>query len=142
MAIEVREVMSLEIQLQSEMRRLHEMCSDLRAAIIATDDGLPLCTSADSLSDVACATAAFLLSWLNTHLGILQAGHAREVMIWTSSGPCYVARIASLPYVIGLFADGQAPAAALRHAGALASKRLVPVLASLAEHPIEPDNPQ
>ncbi|MGJ7505485.1 MULTISPECIES: hypothetical protein [unclassified Variovorax] len=137
---DLHESTSLDAHLQAELRRLHEMCHDLQAAAIATDEGLALCASGSELPDVACATAAFLLNWLNTHLGMLQVGGACEVMIWTSSGPCYIARIASLPYVIALFAAGQMPAAALRHAGALASSRLVPVLTPLTERSIEHDN--
>jgi predicted regulator of Ras-like GTPase activity (Roadblock/LC7/MglB family) len=131
------EPLSLDARLQAELQRLHEKCPGLRGAAVATDEGLPLCTLGSLAPETACATAAFLINELDAHLGLLQAGRAREVLIWTGDGPCYIARVASLPYAIALLAAGRMPAAALRRAGAQACARLAAVLAPLGARPIE-----
>jgi len=125
------EGLSLELRLHGELRRLHELCDGLQSAAVATDDGLALCSLGSLLPDTASATAAFLINELNTHLGVLRAGSAREVAVWTDAGPWYMARISSLPYVIALLAGPMVPVAVLRHAGALVANRLAPTLASL-----------
>lgn len=135
-----REFLPLDMRLQAELHRLHETCAELQGVAVATEEGLALCTLGSLWPEAACATASFLINQLNTHLGMLRAGRAREVLIWTDSGPWYIARIASLPYVIALLGAGGTPAAGLRHAGALAAARLVGVLASLAEQPTETDS--
>ena len=127
------EGLSLEARLHAELCRLHELCDGLQGAAVATNDGLALCTLGSLLADTTAATAAFLIDELNTHLGVLRVGSAREVAVWTDAGPWYMARINSLPYVIALFAGPAVPVAVLRHAGALAASRLAPTLAALTQ---------
>jgi predicted regulator of Ras-like GTPase activity (Roadblock/LC7/MglB family) len=122
-----------EAGLQAELHRLEQMCVGLRGAAIATNDGLAMCARGVLLPDEASAAAAFVLGEVASHLQLLRAGRLREVMAWTDTGPCYIARISSMPYVIALFASAATPAGALRHAGALASARLAPLLAGLGE---------
>lgn len=130
---QLAEGLSLEACLHAELCRLHELCAGLQGAAVATTDGLSLCTLGSLLPDTTAATAAFLIDELNTHLGVLRVGSAHEVAVWTDAGPCYMARINSVPYVIALFAGPTVPVGMLRHAGALAASRLAPVLAALTQ---------
>jgi hypothetical protein len=124
--------LTLEVQLQVELRRLFDLCDALAGAAVATNDGLVLGALGSLLPETASATAAFVLNELDAHLGVLRAARTQEIVVWTDAGPWYFARIGGLPFVIVLFARPEAPAGMLRHAGSLAASRLTPALAALA----------
>ncbi|WP_343637230.1 roadblock/LC7 domain-containing protein [Roseateles sp.] len=122
----------LEDLLAWELRRLADQCPGLLSTAIASRDGLALAATGIVQPDALSATSAFLLDEMDTHLRPLREGAgAREVLVWTDSGPWYFSAIGALPYLLALHAAPHVPAALLRHAGAQGCARMTALLAPL-----------
>jgi len=124
---------SPEGMLVNELERLVEACPGLEGAALASTDGLALAATGALHPDILSATCTFLMEQMNSHLGRLRIGLAREVLVWTDAGPWYFSVIGHLPCLLALHAAPGVPAGLLRHAGALGSARMAELLPALTE---------
>lgn len=107
--------MSTESELQAILAGLQSSCAELRGAAIATVEGLMISACGDLATDIAPATASFLLDSLDQHLSLIAESRTTETMIWTENGVWYLARLNGGRHVLILRADPMTYPAQLRY---------------------------
>lgn len=106
-------------------------CPELEGAVVATQDGLVLASTASFNGDVPAACAASLSVHVDGDLSFVQDTRFTETMFWTPPGIWYLARLEH-KHLLLAYSHSSEHAGALRMAGQIAVQQINPMLTSLA----------
>ena len=106
-------------------------CPELQGAVVATQDGLVLASTASFNGDVPAACAASLSVHVDSDLSFVQDTRFIETMFWTPPGIWYLARLEH-KHLLLAYSQSSEHAGALRLAGQIAVQQINPMLMPLA----------